>query len=148
MLLECRYSYFPPLKNVNKTWNHLIFVTNERIKRKVRCRMTKGSTLSWGSVSRSSLLHRTIYNFHRARIFTRSPMTPYGLHQNCVKYCTPYILVLWLSDPVKPGLFYNHCCDLLTYSLTHDILPKSLKCYSSLTVRFKKLKLLQNVTTN
>ena len=50
MLFECWYSYFPPLKTFNETWNHLIFVTNERIKWKIRCRMTKGSTFSWGSV--------------------------------------------------------------------------------------------------
>ena len=50
MLFECRYSYFPPLKNFNETWNHLILVTNEIIKRKVRRRMTFGSTFSWGSV--------------------------------------------------------------------------------------------------
>ena len=50
MLFECRYSCFPPLKNFNKIWNHLILVTNKRIKRKVRCWMTKRSTFSWGSV--------------------------------------------------------------------------------------------------
>ena len=55
MLFECRYSYFPPLTNFHKTWNYLILVKNERIKRKVRCRMTKWSTFSWGSVSTSLL---------------------------------------------------------------------------------------------
>ena len=50
MLFEWRYSYFPPLKNFNETWNHLILVTKECIKRKVMCRMTKGAKFSWGSV--------------------------------------------------------------------------------------------------
>ena len=39
-----------PLKNFNETWNQSILETNERIKRKVRCWMTKASTFSWGSV--------------------------------------------------------------------------------------------------
>ena len=39
-----------PLNNCNETWNHLILVKDERIKWKVRCRMTKESTFSWGNV--------------------------------------------------------------------------------------------------
>ena len=31
------YSYFPHLNSFNETWNHLILLPNERIKRKVRC---------------------------------------------------------------------------------------------------------------
>ena len=54
MVFECQFTYFPPLKNFNDTWNHLILVTNERIKREVRCWMTFGSTCSWGSVRRCS----------------------------------------------------------------------------------------------
>ena len=50
MLFECQYSYSPPLKYTNEKWNHLILVTNERSKRKVRSWMTKGSTFSWQSV--------------------------------------------------------------------------------------------------
>ena len=42
MFYECQYSYFPPLKNFNETWKHLILVTNERITRKLGVGWEKG----------------------------------------------------------------------------------------------------------
>ena len=42
MIFKCCYSYFPILKTFNETGNHLILLTKERIKRKVRCWMIRG----------------------------------------------------------------------------------------------------------
>ena len=46
MLFEC-----PPPSKISE---------NERIKRKCRCSMTKGSTFSWGSVPAGQTLHRIL----------------------------------------------------------------------------------------
>ena len=46
------FTHTSPLKNFKETWNHLILVTNERIKRKFWCWMKIGPTFSLGSVAK------------------------------------------------------------------------------------------------
>ena len=108
MLFECRYSNFPLQKHFNEAWNHLILVTNERrINWKVRCRMTIGSTFSWGSVLGFNTPLWQGVNWPWAAATAKTDLWQSILQNKLIPFFTQYPCFL-LSDNCLIWLQRNH----------------------------------------
>ena len=85
-ILECEFTYIPPLKKFIDTLKRLITVANGDSQREVGCRMALGSTQSWGSVLRRHVRFLWANREHKSLII---PL------QEC-----PQVAILLISRPL------------------------------------------------